>query len=168
MSECFNKKQTREAWTKFLERRFSKESFTSAYFITLITRTDRRDTALNTFRHFFNKLNRKAYGNNWKQNGNYVKSYPVMEKNSSGYYHFHLTMFVDTEESSLKLKNDFEVRPLVEAVWTNMKGACRSTCTSPNWCRDIDRACDTFHKVARYVTKNFANEMYGEPLLEYM
>jgi len=80
MSECFNKKQTREAWTKFLERRFSKESFTSAYFITLITRTDRRDTALNTFRHFFNKLNRKAYGNNWKQNGNYVKSYPVMEK----------------------------------------------------------------------------------------
>lgn len=168
MSEYFNKKLTRDAWGKFLERRFSKEPFTAAYLITLITRTDRKETALSTYRHFHNKLNRKFYGNKWKQSGNYVKSYPVLEKNSSGYYHFHLIMFINTEDSLFKLKRDFEIRPLVENLWSRMKGSCRSTCTSQNWCRDIDRACDTFEKIARYVSKNFANEVYGESLLEYM
>jgi hypothetical protein len=168
MIKYLNANQIRSAWTKLLAQQFSKELFTSAYLITLITRTDRRETALSTYRHFHNKLNRKVYGYKWKQSGNYVKSYPILEKNSSGYYHFHLIVFINTEDSLMKLKNDFEVRPLVEGVWTNMKGACRSTCTSPNWCREIERAFDAFYNIAKYVSKNFSNDIYGEPLLEYM
>jgi len=70
--------------------------------LTLKQRVDQKsinnDISSQNLRHFLNVLNKKCFGNSFKRFNKRLRVLPVLERSSTGRYHYHLTLqnpFID-------------------------------------------------------------------------
>jgi hypothetical protein len=155
------------SWSDFLEKKLSEERKKPIFFITLITNADNKESAKKSFSHFHNKLQRIVYGFKWKNRNFKVSTYPVIERNSSGYYHFHLIVCFNEHDVNSLIKTKKELKNVFERTWLSMKSSCRSSCKHEDWCKDIKLTSESISKLSGYVSKSIRKEVNGEFLLEY-
>ena len=73
--------------------------------LTLKQRVDQKsinnDISSQNLRHFLNVLNKKCFGNSFKRFNKRLRVLPVLERSSTGRYHYHLTLqnpFIDNPD----------------------------------------------------------------------